>query len=115
MVEVDGVRVVCRIGGGPGRTMVRLGVPDNHAGRRVMLALPAADRAWEALRAWRAERSKSLGVPAYVVFDDATLRLVAAHLPGTEAGLLALRGIGPAKTETYGTELLEISDRFRTG
>jgi len=48
------------------------------------------------------------------VFDDKTLRLVAAVLPTNEAGLLAINGIGPAKLESYGDELIAIAEQFRT-
>lgn len=52
-------------------------------------------------------------MPPYVVFDDRTLRTVAALLPVTEAGLLAISGIGPVKLETYGTEIMAITEECR--
>ena len=73
------------------------------------------DGAWELMRAWRLEKARSLQVPAFVVFDDTTLRQVAAELPVTEAALLSVRGIGPAKLEAYGTELIELAERIRAG
>ena len=79
-----------------------------------MLAHPRFAGAWEGLRIWRAERAKTAGKPAFLVFDDKTLRLVAAKLPTNEAGLLAINGIGPAKLESYGDELIAITEQFRT-
>ena len=67
--------------------------------------------AWDELRAWRWQRAA--GKPAFVVFDDKTLWLVAALLPTAEAGLLAISGIGPVKLENYGDDLIALSERMR--
>jgi superfamily II DNA helicase RecQ len=77
-----------------------------------VLVHPRFPEAWERLRAWRIERAA--GKPAFVVFDDKTLWLVAAILP-TEAGLLAITGIGQVKLESYGDELISMAEEFRTG
>ena len=51
-------------------------------------SLDAADRPlFEALREWRAGVAKELGVPAYIVFGDATLRALAEHRPASLADL----------------------------
>jgi ATP-dependent DNA helicase RecQ len=72
-------------------------------------ALPDEDQAlFEALRAWRGRTAKARGVPAYVVFADATLAAVAAARPASEGALASVKGIGPAKLEAYGAELLAI-------
>ena len=63
---------------------------------------------FEALRAWRRERSKADGVPAYVVFPDAVLIALATQHPSNEAELLAVPGIGPAKLASYGADALAI-------
>ena len=63
---------------------------------------------FEALRTWRSEQARDRGVPPYVVFNDRTLRLVAAQRPRTADALLAVPGIGPGKQEMYGDELLRI-------
>jgi DNA helicase-2/ATP-dependent DNA helicase PcrA len=47
-------------------------------------------------------------VPAYVVFTDATLQLIAEHKPATEGALLAIAGVGRTKLERYGAEVLEL-------
>jgi DNA helicase-2/ATP-dependent DNA helicase PcrA len=60
----------------------------------------------QALREWRLARARADEVPAYVVFNDRTLAELAARTPRTLAELAAVPGIGPAKLERYGTELL---------
>jgi DNA helicase-2/ATP-dependent DNA helicase PcrA len=62
----------------------------------------------EALRAWRRARATADGVPAYVVATDATLRAVAERRPRTFGELLALPGIGPAKLQRYGPDILAV-------
>ncbi len=47
------------------------------------------------------------GVPAYVIFHDATLREMAALQPTTPDGLLDVSGVGERKLEKYGDEFLE--------
>jgi ATP-dependent DNA helicase RecQ len=58
------------------------------------------------LRAWRLERARADGVPAYVVLHDATLHELASSRPASLAELGAVRGLGPAKLERDGDELL---------
>lgn len=67
---------------------------------------PADAEAFERLRAWRAGVAKEQGVPAYVVFHDATLREVARTRPATVADLAGTSGVGAAKLERYGEALL---------
>ena len=59
-----------------------------------------------ALKEWRLARAKVEEVPAYVVFNDRTLAELVARTPRTLAELAAVPGIGPAKLERYGSELL---------
>ena len=58
------------------------------------------------LKRWRLERSKEEGKPAYVVFHDATLAEIAARRPGTLVELAGISGVGPAKLERYGEQVL---------
>ena len=60
----------------------------------------------QALKEWRLARARADEVPAYVVFNDRTLAELAAQTPRTIAELAAISGIGPAKLERYGPELL---------
>jgi len=61
---------------------------------------------FERLREWRLERAGEEKVPAYVVFTDATLELIAEVKPADEAALLRIAGIGRAKLEKYGDDVL---------
>ncbi len=63
---------------------------------------------FERLRAWRRARAEADKVPAFVVFTDATLELVAEAKPGSELELLKLSGIGRGKVDKYGADLLEV-------
>jgi ATP-dependent DNA helicase RecQ len=63
---------------------------------------------FEALRDLRRRLADERNVPAYVVFSDATLLEMAAARPTTEAGLLAVSGVGPAKLERYGEQFLAV-------
>ena len=64
------------------------------------------DPLFEALRIWRRDRAKELGVPPYVIFHDSTLRSVAATKPGSLNALSAIDGIGDTKLERHGESLL---------
>ncbi len=63
---------------------------------------------FDALRAWRSAQAREQGVPAYIIFGDATLRAVAAAKPATVADLGGISGIGAKKLESYGSMLLEV-------
>jgi DNA helicase-2/ATP-dependent DNA helicase PcrA len=60
------------------------------------------------LKSWRAEQARQLKVPAYVVFTDATLIAIAEQRPADAAGLVAISGIGAAKLDRYGSEVLAL-------
>ena len=63
---------------------------------------------FEALRSWRAERAKDLGQPAYCVFTDATLEAIAERKPGSVAALVEIPGIGQAKLDKFGDDVLSL-------
>lgn len=63
---------------------------------------------WEQLRDWRAKMAKEHGVPAYVIFHDATLHELARKCPKTEDELRQVTGIGARKFDKYGNYLIEI-------
>jgi ATP-dependent DNA helicase RecQ len=77
-------------------------------------AAPAADMPAEAaplferLRAWRAGVAKEQGVPAYVIFHDATLRQIATQRPASLADLGTVSGVGENKLAKYGEGVLEV-------
>jgi len=71
-------------------------------------AAPGDEGLREALTAWRLDRSRADNVPAYVVFNNKTLEDLVARRPTDYAGLRACTGIGPAKVENYGDDLLAV-------
>ena len=84
-------------------------VPRSRATKASVQALPeAAHPLFEALRAWRTEQAREQGVPAYIVFGDATLRGVASSRPSTLDELAQISGVGAKKLETYGEDLLAV-------
>ncbi|MCW2965472.1 MAG: UvrD/REP helicase [Actinomycetia bacterium] len=62
----------------------------------------------EKLRVWRLERAKADGVPPYVVFHDSVLHQIAASYPQSLGELAQIAGVGPAKLDRYGDELLAL-------
>jgi DNA helicase-2/ATP-dependent DNA helicase PcrA len=74
----------------------------------------ATDALTAALRAWRSERARRDRVPAYVVFHDETLDLIAAARPESAVALSRLKGIGPTKLDRYGDEVLAVVEEFAT-
>ena len=63
---------------------------------------------FEALRLLRRQLADERGVPAYVVFSDATLLAMADKQPISEADMLSITGVGPVKLERYGAAFLEV-------
>jgi len=86
------------------------------SGSRKTAAKPAAagglegraNTRFERLRTWRAAVAKEHGIPAYVVFHDATLAEIARVQPANEEELGFISGVGVRKLKRYGDELLEI-------
>ncbi|ONF74288.1 DNA helicase RecQ [Amycolatopsis keratiniphila] len=62
---------------------------------------------FELLRSWRAAAAKEQGVPAYVIFHDATLRQIATKRPATLQELGTVSGVGENKLAKYGEQILE--------
>ena len=69
---------------------------------------PADPDVVDRLKRWRLAQATSQGVPAYVIFNDATLEALAARRPSSGSALLEIPGIGPAKLEAYGEDLLDL-------
>ena len=83
----------------------RSGAKSKKAGIGIDLPQEAQQR-FDSLRSWRSEVARSHGVPAYVIFHDATLREIALNQPQTLDELGAISGVGARKLEAYGEELL---------
>ncbi len=69
---------------------------------------PVADPLFDALKAWRRDQARAADVPAYVVFNDQTLRALAKRRPVSRAQLANVSGIGAAKLERFGDDVLRI-------
>ncbi len=79
------------------------------AGRPAAVELPPeAQPVFERLRAWRTSVAKELGMPPYVIFHDATLRLIAASPPSTLTELAGVNGVGATKLDKYGQAILDV-------
>ncbi|HEV8222658.1 MAG TPA: DNA helicase RecQ [Streptosporangiaceae bacterium] len=63
---------------------------------------------FQKLRAWRAGTAKELGLPAYVIFHDATLRQIAIRKPGSLPELSGISGVGESKLAKYGPGVLAV-------
>jgi DNA helicase-2/ATP-dependent DNA helicase PcrA len=98
--RVGGARAAGR--GKAPRVRVLPGAPMNGAAADPDLGL------LEALRLWRRERAREDAVPAYVVAHDTTLAEIAAARPRTLPALRRVKGMGPAKLERYGQEILAV-------
>ena len=103
--------------GKPSRFLAELGIQTP----RPRNAEPTSGAAYgtpgfRALARWRRERSQADDVPAYIVFHNSTLAAIAERRPRTIDDLAAIPGIGPAKLERYGRDVLDTLGRLaRTG
>nr|WP_241744058.1 DNA helicase RecQ [Cellulosimicrobium arenosum] len=86
-------------------TVARTRAPRARSSAAAELSVEGA-AVFEALRSWRALVAKEQGVPAYVVFHDATLREVAARRPTSLDALGGISGVGAVKLERHGPGLL---------
>ena len=97
---LDGLRP-----GGSGRSAKAAG----GSNRRSRVAPESADAAtFGRLRVWRKKQAEAQGVPAYVVFSDATLVAIADRAPGDSAALAEVPGVGPTKLERYAEPVLAV-------
>jgi hypothetical protein len=133
VVEVarDRATVVVDDGGAPVRLTVPFGQPLVVDGERTRLGPPLRttasggtrgagtvldldgdtdvdDALFEQLRAWRARVAAESGVPAYLVFHDRHLQVIAGRKPRTIRELAACPGVGPTKLERYADDLLDL-------
>lgn len=96
-----------------GERSVRLRREPKRAPRSSKRAAPkdmpaAATPLFERLRAWRAATARESGVPAYIVFGDATLRGIALTQPTTLDELAQISGVGSKKLDQFGEAVLAI-------
>lgn len=76
---------------------------------------PADDDLWQALRQLRSQLSSQQGVPAYVIFHDATLLEMVERQPRTLTQLQAISGVGERKLDAYGHAFLEVITQHGDG
>ena len=69
---------------------------------------PEDNNLWEELRITRSDIAKEQGVPAYVIFHDATLMEMVQNKPRTLDAMAAISGVGAAKLDKYGQQFLEV-------
>jgi ATP-dependent DNA helicase RecQ len=62
----------------------------------------------EELKRFRRELSHDLGVPPFIIFNDATLYGLAASLPTTKSEFVRVKGTGEAKWERFGAKITQI-------
>ncbi|HEY6960746.1 MAG TPA: ATP-dependent DNA helicase UvrD2 [Gaiellaceae bacterium] len=79
-------------------------------GATASAAAPKAKAEWtpdaQRLREWRLERARVDAVPPYVIFHDSVLQAIAAARPASLGELAQISGVGPAKLERYGPDVL---------
>jgi DNA helicase II / ATP-dependent DNA helicase PcrA len=93
--------------GKPSRFLLELGVEAAPLALRKARGEEPATPTYQALKRWRLRRAKSDEIPAYVVFHNSTLAEIAARRPQTIAELASVPGVGPAKLERYGRDVLD--------
>ncbi|EHR59789.1 ATP-dependent DNA helicase UvrD2 [Saccharomonospora cyanea] len=98
-----GTRAVCRVCGRDLESTLEIKI-----GRCADCPSDIDEELLERLRQWRAEKAKELKIPAFVVFTDATLVAIAEQRPTDARGLVAISGIGTAKVERFGEEVLTV-------
>ncbi|MER6122893.1 DNA helicase RecQ [Streptomyces sp. NPDC001795] len=93
----------------PKPTVARSAAPKGERTPKAAAELsPELQPVFEALRSWRATQAKEQGVPAYVIFHDATLREIAAVRPKSVTELGTISGVGEKKLATYGEGVLGV-------
>jgi ATP-dependent DNA helicase RecQ len=81
---------------------------DASGSRRSLDIAPHEEPLWNALRDTRAKLAKEQGVPAYVIFHDATLYAMLRERPADREALAAISGVGARKLERYGAQFLAV-------
>ena len=85
--------------------------PGKGSGRAAPVDLDAAAlQRFQALKSWRSEVAREHNLPAYIVFNDATLAEMARAHPSSLAELSDISGVGAKKLDAYGSEILRVLD-----
>ncbi len=95
--------------GKPSRFLAELEIEDARAGAEA--ASSPTIRSTTTLKRWRLETAKAEERPAYVIFHNSTLAEIVRRAPRSREELAAVPGVGPAKLERYGEEVLAVLRR----
>ena len=76
--------------------------------RTATSATASGDPVFDALREWRTAQARAEAMPPYVIAHDATLASIAEIKPRTISALRRVQGMGPAKLEKYGDDILAV-------
>jgi len=93
---------------GSGRTRRATGSATGRSTAAPIKLDAAGDQRFAALRAWRSEVAREHNLPAYIVFNDATLAQMAQQAPSSLDELSGISGVGAKKLEAYGREILRV-------
>jgi ATP-dependent DNA helicase RecQ len=74
---------------------------------------PGQSKLWEALRHRRQQLADEQGIPAYMIFHDATLAEMLENRPETLGQLSGISGVGNKKLEAYGEAFLDVLNEYR--
>ena len=109
IVELEEDRAVIELDGGSLMT-IPFGEVVSAGDKKLPLGPPAPQESqlFAALKKWRLERAKTDGMPAYVIFHDATLAEIADRKPRSIHDLENVSGVGPTKLERYGSDVIRI-------
>ena len=86
-------------------------VDDSHENLRAKLSpseIMYDEALYQKLMLWRTKKAKSIKLPAYMVFDNKTLKSLASIKPKSEQALLSIKGVGNKKCDSYGHEIIDI-------
>ena len=84
--------------------------PEKKRGRCENCPASYDEALFERLREWRRDRAATESVPAFVIFTDATLQLIAEHRPRDAEAMLRISGVGRSKLERYGDDVLTLTE-----
>ena len=84
-----------------------------HSPKPMAAQLPPDEALFEALKALRLKLARRAGLPAFVLFTDASLRFMSAQKPATYQEFLRIPGVGSKKASTYAKAFLEVIAKYR--
>ncbi len=105
--KADSQGVMVKLDGG-GSMRIAYGERVTVDGEHLPLGHASDGNLMRALKDWRKERATTDGVPAFVVFHDKTLSEIVIKRPKTIEELATISGVGDAKLERYGDQLMEL-------